>query len=256
MRRDRVSFTGDLRFPIRFREAVSALHAVVVSDLKYKAKDRSAYQEYLKLVRERENAIRRMAFQKARQELRAVEPEPMPVGLESRFKAAREILVCTPSLQRLPVEKRPFVVAAAGPVRSGRHRGAGRVVFRVLQQGRVELRLPDGGPRRLRRPGRRIARHDKRGLLAGALRRVPTVAHVPAHRFAVDPTGFEVATQGAVDYREEKIDLPPSWLRGFMQLQAAMSVVARRVRVSREGLFNLLAYLKRHRTRSSPRRPL
>ena len=47
--------------------------------------------------------------------------------------------------------------------------------------------------------------------------------------------------------------MPPSWLRGFMQLQAAMSVTTRRVQVSREGLYNLLAYLKKHRTRSSPR---
>src|ERR1700722_12204766 len=86
LRRDRVSFVGDLRYPLRFREAVSALHAIVVSDLKYKPKDRSAYQEYLKQVRERENAIRRLAFQKARKELRAIEPEPMPVGLESRFQ--------------------------------------------------------------------------------------------------------------------------------------------------------------------------
>src|SRR5262249_37474254 len=57
-------------------------------------------------------------------------------------------------------------------------------------------------------------------------------------RFAIDPAGFEVATEGSPAYREEKIDLPPSWLRGFMQLQAAMSLPARRVRVSREGLYN------------------
>ena len=29
-------------------------------------------------------------------------------------------------------------------------------------------------------------------------------------RFRVDPAGFEVATQGTADYREEKIDLPPA----------------------------------------------
>src|SRR6516225_6254877 len=90
LRRDRVSFVGDLRSPLRFREAVSALHAIVVSDLKYKPKDRSAYQEYLKRVRERENAIRRMAFQQAREQLRAEEPEPMPAGLDKRFQALRE----------------------------------------------------------------------------------------------------------------------------------------------------------------------
>src|SRR3954452_13208927 len=72
-------------------------------------------------------------------------------------------------------------------------------------------------------------------------------------RFLVDPSGFEVQTQAAADYREEKIDLPSSWLRGFMQLQSAMSLPARRVPISREGLYNILAWLKRHRARRSPR---
>jgi len=66
-------------------------------------------------------------------------------------------------------------------------------------------------------------------------------------RFAIDPSGFGVTTEGSADYHEEKIDLPPSWLRGFMQLQAAMSVTTRRLRVSREGLYNVLAFLKKHR---------
>jgi hypothetical protein len=47
LRRDRVSFVGTLRQPLRFREAVSALHDVVVSDLRYQQRDKAAYQEYL-----------------------------------------------------------------------------------------------------------------------------------------------------------------------------------------------------------------
>ena len=43
--RDRVSFSGDLCDPLRFREAVSALHAIVVSDLKFKPKDREKPEE-------------------------------------------------------------------------------------------------------------------------------------------------------------------------------------------------------------------
>jgi hypothetical protein len=45
-------------------------------------------------------------------------------------------------------------------------------------------------------------------------------------RLVVDPTGFEVSVAGRDDYREEKIDLPPSWLRGFGQIQAAMCPAA------------------------------
>jgi len=55
-------------------------------------------------------------------------------------------------------------------------------------------------------------------------------------RFSIDPTGFEVQTsanEGA--YREEKIELPQSWLRGFSSLQSAMSLPMRRVPVSAKG---------------------
>src|SRR4026209_2942567 len=77
LRRDRVSFTGDLRDPLRFREAVSALHAVCLRALKVKPKDRSAYQAYLKRVQEREQTIRQLAFKQSREQLLAVEPEPI-----------------------------------------------------------------------------------------------------------------------------------------------------------------------------------
>ena len=89
LRRDRVSFVGDLRDPLRFREAVSALHAVVVSDLKYKPKDRSAYQAYLKRVQEREQAIRALAFKQSKEKLLAEPHEPIPPGLEKRFHSLR-----------------------------------------------------------------------------------------------------------------------------------------------------------------------
>jgi hypothetical protein len=69
----------------------------------------------------------------------------------------------------------------------------------------------------------------------------------------VDPAGFTVATQGNEDYREEKIDLPSGWLRGFMQTQAAMTLPARRVTLSREAVYSILAFLKRHKARKSPR---
>jgi hypothetical protein len=73
-------------------------------------------------------------------------------------------------------------------------------------------------------------------------------------RFAIDPLGFEVQTvPGVGAYREEKIALPPSWLRGFATLQAAMSLPMRRVPVSREGVYAVLAFLKRHKAKAAPR---
>jgi hypothetical protein len=73
-------------------------------------------------------------------------------------------------------------------------------------------------------------------------------------RFTIDPTGFEVQT-GATDegYREEKIELPQSWLRGFSTLQSAMSLPMRRVPASREGVYALVSFLARNKAKASPR---
>jgi hypothetical protein len=72
-------------------------------------------------------------------------------------------------------------------------------------------------------------------------------------RLRVDPSGFDVATEGLEDYREEKIDLPEGWLRGFMQIQSAMALPMRRVELSREAVYSVLAWYKRHRAKKSPR---
>jgi len=254
LRRDRVSFVGDLRLPLRFREAVSALHAIVVSDLKYKPKDRSAYQEYLKQVRARENAIRQMAFQKARAQLRAEGTEPMPAGLDRRFQSLREkywsarlkysdyLSKNDPALWRLLVPCDPVITVAPDVL-----------FFECFSKDESSygcLTVDRDGFAAQGDVALGTTNVDYSLPLYEEFQRLRTYRRT---RFAVDPAGFEVATEGAADYHEEKIDLPPSWLRGFMQLQAAMGITTRRVPVSREALYNLLAHLKRHRARTSPR---
>ncbi len=44
--REKVFFDSELLFPIRFREAMSALHDVVVGDLRFRKKDKTAYEAF------------------------------------------------------------------------------------------------------------------------------------------------------------------------------------------------------------------
>src|SRR3954452_7255204 len=69
LRRDRVSFVGTLKHPLRFREAVSALHDVVISDLRFKRQDKTAYEEWKKQEAAREAKIRSAATTARRAEL-------------------------------------------------------------------------------------------------------------------------------------------------------------------------------------------
>ena len=77
--------------PLRFREAISALHDVVISDLRYQPRDKTAYQAYLAEQKQREDAIRKSAVGAAKQQLLARLPEPIPEGLEQRFRDLRRV---------------------------------------------------------------------------------------------------------------------------------------------------------------------
>jgi hypothetical protein len=254
LRRDRVSFVGTLTEPLRFREAVSALHDVVVSDLRYQKRDKSAYQAYLEEQKQREEAIRRGAAEAARAATRARAPEPIPPGLEARFRALRgrywsarqqyanHLARHDPGLWRLLMPCDP-VITVAPDVLFFECFSADESSYGCLTVDRNAFRAEEA-----------VSLGTTNVDYSWALyEQFQKLRSYRATRFEVDPSGFEVQTAQEEGYREEKIDLPPSWLRGFMQLQAAMSLPLRRVSVSREGLYGVLAWLKRHKAKKSPR---
>jgi hypothetical protein len=254
LRRDRVAFEGILRQPLRFREAVSALHDVVVSDLRYQPKDHTDYQAYRAQQKEREAALRRGAAEAVREQLRAAEPQPVPKDLEARFHRLRKtywdarqkysdyLYQNDPELWRRLVPCDP-VITVAPDVLFLECFSADESSYGCLTMDRAAFTAE-------KQAALGTTNVDYSWALYEEFQRLRSYRET---RFRIDPAGFEVRTEQAPGYREEKIDLPPSWLRGFMQLQAAMSLPMRRVPVSREGLYNVLAWLKRHRAARSPR---
>jgi hypothetical protein len=254
LRRDRVSFVGTLRQPLRFREAISALHDVVISDLRYKPRDKSAYEAYKAEQRKREAVIRQGATATARQQLRDRKPEPMPPGLEDRFQHLRStywdarlkysdyLSQNDPELWRLLVPCDP-VITVAPDVLFFECFSADESSYGCLTVAREAFAAEE-------QVALGTTNVDYSWALYEEFQKLRSYRQT---QFKVDPAGFEVQTAQAPGYREEKIDLPQSWLRGFLQLQAAMSLPMRRVPVSRAGLYNVLAWLKRHKARRSPR---
>jgi len=254
LRRDRVSFEGALRQPLRFREAISALHDVVVSDLRYKPKDKTAYEAFRAEQKKREDAIRRTAASQARQQLLRQEVKPIPEGFEERFRSLRRtywgarqkyanyLSKHDPELWRLLVPCDPVVTVADDVLYFE--------CFSADESSYGCLTVDRGAFAAERDVGIGTTNVDYSWALFEHFQKLRSYRET---RFLVDPTGFEVRTETDADYREEKIDLPPSWLRGFMQLQSAMSLPMRRVPISRDGLYGVLAWLKRHKAARSPR---
>ena len=253
--RDPVSFDAPLRHPLRFREAISALHDVVVSDLRFKTRDKTAYEAWKKQEHERLASIRRSEYERAREEILAKRDEPLPHDLEARYnrhrkrywgarqKYANYLLKHDRDLWRLLMPCDP-VITVAEDVAFFECFSADESSYGCLTVDRQ-----DGfGPAADERLG--TTNVDYSWDLFNQFQSLRSYRET---RFNLDPSGFEVATEAAEEYREEKIDLPLGWLRGFMQLQGAMALPMRRVSLSREAVYSLLAWLKRNKARTSPR---
>ncbi len=257
LRRDRVAYDGTLRMPLRFREAIGALHDVVVSDLRYKPKDKSAYEAYIAERRRQEAEIRKTVKAQALATAAKSVPEYSPdalAKLEKDFRKMRSLYWNArleyssylskhdPELWRLLVPCDPVITVAPDCLY-------------------FECFSADESSYGCLTVNRDAFTHERNVCLGTTnvdyswtlYEHFQKLRSYRETRFFVDPRGFEVLIEQASAYREEKIDLPPSWLKGFMQVQAAMSLPMRRVSISREGLYNVLAFLVRHRAARSPR---
>lgn len=253
--REAVSFDAPLLQPLRFREAISALHDVVISDLRFKPRDKTAYEEWKKNEQSRLRSLRTQTYQQAKKEILARREEPVPPDLEKQFghyrklywdarqKYSNYLLKNDQELWRLLMPCDPVITVAEdvvffecfsadessyGCLTVNRESGFGKSDATRLGTTNVDYSWD-------------LFDHFQ------ALRSYRET------RFKVDPAGFTVATAGNADYREEKIDLPAGWLRGFMQTQAAMALPSRRVTLTREAVYSILAFLKRHKARKSSR---
>ena len=252
--REKVFFDSELLFPIRFREAMSALHDVVVGDLRFRKKDKTAYEAF-KAQRTREEADlrRRLASEAERQALANVQKRKLPPGFDKDFKKqhrlywdarvrwANELAARDPELFRHLVPCDPVVTVAPDSV-----------FFECFSkdESAYGCLLVDRSALRDNTSGLGTTNVDYSLALYDHFQTLRTYRPT---RLLVDPTGFEVSVEGSDDYREEKIDLPPSWLRGFGQLQAVMTLPSRRVELPVDVVYSLLAHLRRHREKAGPR---
>lgn len=246
-----VSFEAELAKPLRFREAMSALHDVVVGDLRFKPRDKTAYEAWVANRKKEDARLQAAARAHAKEELEAQRASmELPPDFQKRWKSshglywaarrkyADELRRNDPELFRNLMPCDPVITVAPDVVfmecfsadessygcltveRDAMFKGASSV-----QTGTTNV--------------------DYSWALYDGVQDLRTYK---AARFHVDPAGF---TLGAT--REEKIDLPDSWLRGFVQIQAAATLPSVKVPLDRETVYSILAFLRRHKARRSPR---
>lgn len=248
--RDQVAFDAPLKHPLRFREAISALHDVVINDLTFQPRDKTAYETWKQGQRQRESVIRRQG----RHEAENRQPNKPPQGLKQDYHRAlkrywrsrRELnhylKKNNPALWRKLMPYDP-VITVADDVLMFECFSADESSYGCLSVDRDCF-----GTSSAIKIG--TTNVDYSWNLYDNFQKLRTYRET---RFNINPDGFQLQTQDVPDYHEEKIDLPDGWLNGFMQLQSAMGLPMRKVSLSVASLYSLLAFLKRNKASKSPR---
>jgi hypothetical protein len=253
--REKVSFDAPLLHPLRFREAMSALHDVVINDLRFKPRDKTAYEDWKKQQTAARQAMYNRELERAKNDL-AVQRglNPPPPGFDqlfertrkrywaARFKLADLLRRDDPELWRWLMPCDP-VITVADDVVFFECFSADESSYGCLSMSRDGF----GNSSSVQLGTTNV---DYSWDLYNHFQSLRSYRET---RFLIDPAGFEVQTDAAPGYREEKIDLPEGWLRGFMTTQEAMGMPGISVRLSREAVYSALAFLKRHKAKASPR---
>ena len=248
-----MAFDGALRRDshahLAFREALSALHSVVVSDLRYRGRDKSAYRAWLE--ENEQSLLARFMSQSA-----ALKQEANALNEELRALRGRKVRLLEPfyRAQRdyfswLFVNNRDawYVLDPVITVHPD------RLLFEAFSQDEstycaVSVRhdVFDGG-------GERVCGTTNIDYSASLYDEFQKIRDYKTTRLRVDPAGFSVATGDDPEFREEKIELPDSWVRGFLQVSSAMTLPATVVELHPMDLHNLCAALRQRKERAGPR---
>jgi predicted nucleic acid-binding Zn finger protein len=243
-------FSGELRRHLPFREAISALHDVVVSDLsKPPPRDTDDYKAWAQEEEDRlvEEAIGRQAGIAEQIAAKHRELIKLRSARQSRWAPFYD------ARQRYfnYLYKRDYAAwVVLDPVITVH---PDQVFFECLSRDESTYGRLSVGYDAFQAVGEHAigtTNVDYSDALYDEFQKIRTYKTT---RFQVDPGGFDVSTAGEDDYTEVKIDLPDSWVRGFLQVSSAMTLDAVVVRLHPMDIHNLCFVLRRKRELSGPR---
>ena len=249
LKREPTFFSGELRKSVEFREAISALHDIVVSDLRYKPKDKTAYKEWaarqdlvdlsavagqragvanqIKELTERIGELHRTRLARLAPFYRARQ-----AYFDFLYKNDRDAWIVLDPVITVHPDEVFFECFSQDESTYGRL-GASLDVFKNV--------------------GKFACGTTNIDYSTPLYQEFQKIRSYKTTRFEVDPSGFEVKTTGEEDYEEKKIELPDSWVRGFLQVSSAMALPARSFELHPMDLHNICFVLRRKKEKHGPR---
>lgn len=249
--RDATFFVGKLNRKIAFREAISALHDVVISDQRFKPKDKTAYKEWAA----QQEAIWLSEYMAgydksaANQRMENIRHELQSIGYEkqkvlSPFYKARTAyfnylyhkdrdtwIVLDPVITIHPDEL--FFECFSQDESTYGKLGANHNVFKEVNEFKCGTTNID--------------------YSANLYNEFQKIRNYKETDFRIDPGGFEIQTSQEELYKEVKIDLPDSWVRGFLQVSSAMTLPTVSFDLHPLDVYNFCLLLRRFKEKKGPR---
>ncbi len=242
-------FVGELRQNIAFREAISALHDVVISDMRFQPKDKTAYKEWRAKQDEINWDLVAALKQDVAEKIKQLQAELTTLSSRSSerlkpYYQARE------KFRRYVWEKQLDFYFVFDPVITVNPDEVFFECFSVDESSYGRLGASYEVFKNISEFACGTTNVDYSAALYDEFQKIRTYKTT---ELKVDPSGFEVQTSNETAYKEVKIDLPDSWVRGFLQVSSAMCLPATTFDLHPMDIHNICFVLRRHKEKAGPR---
>jgi len=242
-------FEATLNRHLPFREAISALNAVVVSDLRFKPKDREAYMAWYK---QQEDTMLAEALVEAGE----VEAKIGPVKSELETLRNESAKLMKPYFKAQDKYFKYlyqhdydawFVLDPVITVHPD------QVFYECFSQDESTYGCLRCNHNTFDRIGDFACGTTNIDYSTDLYNEFQKIREYKTTEFKINPEGFEVKTEEDDRYIEQKIDLPDSWVRGFLQVSSAMTLPMHSFSLKPMDIHNLCFVLRRRKERVGPR---
>jgi hypothetical protein len=242
-------FKGELAQTLPFREAISALHDVVISDLRTQPRDRQVYFEWLAA---HESALLAdFMAQKQTTEKRLHEIQQELSEINNRYqKAMGPFLKARQKYFNYLYATDYDAWFVLDPVISVHPDELFFECFSNDESTYARLSCGYGVFQNIAEKAYGTTNIDYSDALYSEFQKLRDYKHSD---FQIDPSGFEITTTHEERYLEEKIDLPDSWVRGFLQVSSAMGMPMIELQLHPMDVYNICLFLRRHKEQHGPR---
>lgn len=268
-RDEKVSFCGKLKHPLLFRDAMLMLREIVISDTRKKSKERTDYFKWLDEEIERRVKAHKEYMPNVREALKK-EMDSYDFELSHKKDEINQLLNIKRNLQKQIdqydawkdyykierdfwkfIKDRDYslwfvldpVITVHNDQVSFEAFSIDESIYGCLSVSMNEFDL-------LQTPKLGTTNIDFSAKLEKEMQRFRSYTDVT---LSVNPEGFTIDNDIVPEYVEKKIDLPETWIKGFNQVSSAAALSGIELELSPSDMYDICAFLRKHKEKKSPR---